>query len=143
MTSAIKAQGVQLKRGDGVTPTEAFTLIAEITQFTGPQQTAKQVDVTSLDSVARAYISGLRDGGQVSFDLNYVPGNTGQQGLLSDLEAGKPSNYKLLLTDGVSPTTITFSAIVIAHQIKGQVDDRIMGSATLKLTGAATFTYAS
>lgn len=143
-TNAIKAQGVALKRGDGATPTEVFTLIAEITDFTGPQQSSKPIEVTSLDSTAHEYIAGLQDGGQVSFNLNYVPSNVPQQGLLSDFNSGLKRNFQLILTDGATtPTKVAFAAVVIAHQLKGQVNDRVTGSATLKITGAVTFTYGS
>lgn len=142
-TKATTSQGVKLQRGDGAM-TEVFTTIAEIHQFTGPQQSSKQIQVTSLDSTAQEYIAGLRDGGQVAFDMNYVPSDVPQQGLLTDLGSGHASNYKLLLTDGATtPTAIAFKAIVISHQIKGQVDDRIMASVSLKISGTPVFTYGS
>ncbi len=143
-TKATTSQGVKLQRGDGGSPTEVFATIAEIHQFTGPQQSTKQIQVTSLDSAAQEYIAGLRDGGQVSFDMNYVPSDVPQQGLITDLASGHVSNYKLILTDGTTtPTSIAFKAIVISHQIKGQVDDRIMASVALKISGTPTFTYGS
>lgn len=140
-TQAIKSQGVQLKRGDGATPTEAFTLVAEITQFTGPQQTAKAIPATSLDSTSHEYIPGLRDGGQLAFDCNYVPGDAGQQGVLADLAAGTKRNYQLLLTDQATPTKITFATVVTSHVIKGQVDDKVMASMSLKISGVPVYTY--
>ena len=48
MTQAIHTQGTKLQRGDGAGP-EVFTTIAVVISFTGPTETAKQVDVTSLE----------------------------------------------------------------------------------------------
>lgn len=142
-TKAVSAQGVTLQRGDGATPTEAFATIAEILDWQGPTETAKQIDATSLDSTAREYIPGLLDGGEVSGNFIWVGSNTQQQGLRSDLAARVKRNFKLTLTDtGAStPTIITFTAVVTDISLKGQVDDKIMGSFKLKISGTPVFTY--
>lgn len=130
-TAAISTQGVQLQRNN--------VLIAEITNFNGPSETARQVDVTSLDSTSREYISGLRDGGEVSFDMNLVPGDTAQQGLRADLAARTVQSFSIVLTDA-GACTITFSALVTQFSIRGGVDDRVTASCSLKITGDVTYT---
>lgn len=144
MTLATTSQGVQLRRGDGATPTEGFTLIAEIQNINGPNESTKQIDVTNLDSEAREYINGLIDGGEVSFDGNFVGSNAQQQGLRDDMVDGVLRNFELALADDdTNPTTISFSAIVTAFGIKSAVDTQVTFSATLKLSGLAEIEYVS
>lgn len=141
-TKAISSQGVKLKRGDGAASNEVFTTIGEVLSFTGPTESAKQIDVTSLDSSSREYIAGLRDGGEVSFDFNLVCSDLMQRGIKSDLANRVTRNWTLELTDDqTSPTKIAFAAIVTSFSIKGTVDDRIVGSCSLKISGDATWTY--
>lgn len=141
MSNAIPSQGIKLQRDAGG---NSFTTIAEITSFTGPTESAKQVDVTSVDSTAREYLPGLRDGGEVSFEMNFVPGDAAQQGLRTDLTNRVTGSYKLVLTDDIAtPTEIAFSAVVTSLSMKGAVDDKIAASCTLKLIGPAVFTYHS
>lgn len=130
-TSAIPSQGVQFKRN--------AVLIGEITSINGPSESAKQIDVTSFDSTSREYIAGLRDGGEVSIDFNLIPGDTAQMGLRTDLAAGTAQPFTLTLTDDPA-TVVSFSAIVTNFSIKGGVDDRLVGSATLKISGDVTYT---
>lgn len=141
-TNATTSQGVQLKRGDGATPTEVFTLVAEIQNFNGPTEAAKQIDVSTLDSTAHEYIGGLTDGGEVQISGNFVGSNAQQQGLRADMLARTRRNFKLLLTDdNSSPTTAAFAAVVTSFSIKGGVDKQIEFSASLKISGLVTWTY--
>lgn len=141
-TKAMQAQGVQFQRGDGADP-EVFTLIAEISTFTGPSEKAKAIDVTNLDSQAKEFINGLMDPGEVSFEGNYVASDTAQRGLRADLVGRVKRNFKMLLTDDpTTPTTITFTAVITDFSIKGGADDKISFSATLKISGTPIITYA-
>jgi len=142
-TAAMHTKGVALKRGDGA-GTEVFTLIAEITSFTGPTETAKQIDVTSFDSTSREFIGGLRDGGEISIEFNFVGKNAQQQGLRSDLANRVKRNFKLLLTDDpTTPTQVAFAAVLTSFSVKGGVDAAVVGSASMKLSGDPTWTYAT
>lgn len=142
-TKATSTAGVKLQRGDGGGP-EVFTTIAEITNVSGPSESAAQIDVTSFDSTSREFIAGLRDGGEISFDFNFVGSNLQQQGLRADLGAGAKRNFKLILNDHLTtPTTISFAAIVTAFSgMNGGVDAAVTASCTLKLSGDPTYTYA-
>lgn len=139
--SAITTQGVALKRGDGG-GTEVFTLIPEIYSLNGPNETNKQVDVTSFDADAREFIGGLPDGGEIQIEANFIPGNAQHQGLHSDFTARTARNFELHLTDDdTTPTKIAFTALVLNYGLKAGIDDRVTLSATLKLSGAPSYTY--
>lgn len=139
MTGAVSSHRVQLQAGDGASP-EVFNRICEILNFNGPSETAPQIDVTSLCSDAREYIGGLKDGGEVGFDLNFVPGDPMQYQLRDDLNNGTVRNYQIVI-EGASPTTtIGFAAIVTAFSLTGAVDQAVQASASLKITGQVTYT---
>jgi len=143
-TNAKTSQGIQLKRGDGAT-TEVFTLIAEINSIDGPDEKAKQIDVSTLDSTGHEYIAGLFEGGSIKITGNSVFSNAQQTGLRADMISGVRRNFKLLLTDTVttSPTTYSFTAVVVAFGIKGEVDKQVMFSAELKISGVPTIAAAA
>jgi predicted secreted protein len=145
-SNATIAKAVKLQRGDGG-GTEVFTTIGEVTNVSGPPETAPQVDVTSFDSTAREFRAGLVDGGEVSFDMNLVGSNAQQQGLRTDLRAGTVRNFKLILPDAAleaNCTTIAFAAVVTnLSGVDAAVDGVIKQSCTLKVSGLPTWTYAT
>lgn len=146
MSSATNSQGVTIKRGNSVSgASSSYTLIAEILSFSGPNETAKQIEVTSLDSTAKEYIGGLVDGGEVSFEMNFLGGNAQQQGIRSDMVGRLKRDWTVILNDAVTtvPTSFTFTAVVTAFSMKGSVDNPVTASVTLKMTGAPTIVYCS
>lgn len=146
-SKATIAKQVKLQRGDGATPTEAFTTIGEVTNLNGPPESAPQVDVTSFDSTAKEFRAGLVDGGEVTFDMNFVGENAQQQGLRTDLRAGTVRNFKLILPDRAvvaDCTNVAFAAVVTnLSGPEAQVDGVIKQSCTLKVSGLPTWTYAT
>ena len=75
MTSAsIFGHGTFLQIGDGAV-SEMFTTIAEVMNIDGPNLQQETVEVTSHDSTDRwrEFIGGLKDGGEISFGLNFSP----------------------------------------------------------------------
>lgn len=141
-TKAKSTKALKLQRGDGG-GTEVFTTIGEVTNIKGPSEKVDQLEVTSFDSAAKEYIGGLSDGGEISFDTNFVGNDVQQQGLRTDLRAGTLRNFKIILNDhATTPTTITFAAIVTsAPEISGSVNAAIKSSSTLKISGLPTWSY--
>lgn len=144
VTKAKASKGTRIQRGDGG-GSEVFTTIGEVLSFNGPGEAVEEIDVTSFDSTAKEYIStGLMDGGEVTFDVNFVGSDAQQQGLRTDLRDGTLRNFKIILNDHASsPTTFAFSAIVrsLEGPQAGQGEQYKM-SVTLKVSGQPTVTYA-
>lgn len=144
VTKAKASKGTRIQRGDGG-GSEVFTTIGEVQSFNGPGETVESIDVTSFDSVAKEFIStGLPDGGDFTFDVNFVGSDAQQQGLRTDLRDGTLRNFKVILNDHASsPTTFAFSAVVtgIDGPSAGQGEQYKM-SFTLKVSGQPTVTYA-
>lgn len=147
-TRATSTKNIKMQRGDGATPVETFTTLAEVTGFKGPSEKASALDATSFDSAAMEFIGGLTDGGEVSLDLLFIGPDAGQQGLRTDLRAGTKRNFKLVLNDqpsgGVQPTSVAFTAVVTAApELSGSVNQVVKSTATLKVSGLPTWTYAA
>ena len=138
MTSAF-INGVTFKRGDGEA-SEAFTTVGEILSMSGIGKANPLVEVTSFDSTAREYIAGLADGTEVALECNYLPANTAQQGLVSDVDAGTTRNIQVAITDGVTPKTYSFAVTPLAWVLNPSFDDKNSISFTLKISGAITVT---
>jgi hypothetical protein len=141
-TQAISGFGVTFKQGDGEDP-EVFASIAEVKGISGPGYSLDMIDVTHLNSPGgfREFIGGLIDGGEITFDINFIPSNPTHNpatGLLADLLGRRRRNYQLGF-----PTTP-----VVLWVIPGQVtnidhdqplEDAITASVTIKIVGLPTF----
>lgn len=130
--NAIEAQGIDLKIGAGSPVT--YTEIPEIVSFNGPGGAAAVIDVTDLSSSAMEKKMGLRDEGQLSFEMNYIPDNT-QHAALRTARANRTlTPFQIILTD-VSTTTWVFNAYVTGFTIQGAVNNVVKASVTLEITG--------
>lgn len=130
--NAIPAQGTLLKVGSG-SPL-SYATIAEINSFNGPGGSAQVIDVTDLSSTAKEKRMGLHDNGQLSFEFNYLPGDTQHELLRAAKESGEATSFQIIFADD-SVTTWTFSAFVLSVSISGAVDGVVRGSVTLEITG--------
>ncbi len=143
MTSkATSTKHSKVQRGDGATP-ENFTTIAEVTGFKGPSAKATTIDVTSMDSDAMEFKPGLVDNGEVSIDFLFVGSDQQQQGLVADIAAGTMRNHRLVANDHLAtPSTATFLGLVTGHDLSGALNSALKGSATIKISGVITRTFA-
>lgn len=141
MSDAIAAKGTLLKIGDGATP-ENFTSVAEVVNIGGPALSMDPIEVTNQGSTDgwKEYIAGLKDGGEVSLDLNYIPTETTHNataGLINDLENGTVRNFQLVFSDA-GGTIWAFPALVTGFEPSAPVDDKLAASVTLKVSGKPT-----
>ncbi len=135
-SSALTSQGVTIGVGDGASP-EVFTTIAEVKSIDGPGGQANEIDVTDLSSTAKEFALGLQDEGDITLDINYIPGNTQHAQLRSDRAAGTSRNYRITFTDSPA-TTWTFAAYVKGFSISNAVDNITGASVTLRVSGSIT-----
>ncbi|MFD6874534.1 MULTISPECIES: phage tail tube protein [unclassified Streptomyces] len=139
--AGLDAFGTQLQRGDGATPSENFTPIANVTDITPPEIERETIDVTAHDSpdAWREFIGGLKDGGEVSIDVNYDPRE--HDLLLADFADSQPRNYKI-----VWPGTLgewAFGALLTGFAPEAPHDDKLAASLTFKVSGKPTITTGS
>jgi predicted secreted protein len=129
--------GTQFQRGDGATPTEAFTVIASVTHISGPQVKREAHDVTAHDSPnkAKEYKGGLRNGGEVSLDINFRPAV--HKTLLDDLADENPRNYKVVFPDG---SEWDFAGVMTGFETGAPHDNKLTAKATYQVSGMPTLT---
>ena len=129
----------EAKLAFGTTLMKGAVPIAELTNIPGPSLSAGTIDATSHDSLAtangyREFIQGVRDGGDISIEGNFIPGNPGQAALKTDFDAGTLDAYTITFPV-VMATTWTFKAIVTALETSSPYDDKASFTATLKVSG--------
>jgi len=133
MTSAVLSAGSKIGIGDAASP-EVFNKIPEVISLTTPEISRPTIDVTSLDSTAKEYISGLKDGGSIEISGNWIASNTYHQLVKTNAAAGTAANF--LVTLPTSPVTaVEFTATPEAFGFTVEPDSQITFSATLKVSG--------
>ncbi len=74
--------------------------IAEVVSISGLNLSRDTVEKTHLlsDDNAKEFIGGVVDGGELTFEVNYLPTNTSQQGLITKLyEEGTTHTFQIAL----------------------------------------------
>ena len=139
-TNATTSFGIQFQRGDGATPTEAFTTIAEVKDTEGPNMSRNTHDASHHGSPGgyMEFIGGMRDGGEITFTLNWVPSDTGHAALRTDFDANARRNYRLIYPDSGSET-ITFPGLVTELSPTAPVDGLLEADVTIKVCGQPTW----
>jgi hypothetical protein len=138
-TNATIGHGTLWKRGNGASPTEIFTTVAEVTALSGPGMTRDIIDATHMESPERyrEYIGGMRDGGEITVTLNLVAKGTAFANALTDFGANAPVNYEMTWTDG---SKFAVSAFLSSRSQEIALDDKQSLELTYKVTGKPVFT---
>jgi len=141
-SNAVSAFGTLLKIGDGATP-ENFTTVAELRTISGPTISADTIDVTTHNTPTpfRRFIAGLLDGGEVTFDLNFIPTETTpgySAGILKDITDRARRNVQIVFPDA-STTTWVIPVIFTNFEVSSDPADVLMASVTAKVSGPPTF----
>jgi predicted secreted protein len=123
--------------GYGTLLQRAGVTVAEILKITGPAMKADMKEASNMLSpnTYKEFIAGLREGGDVSFEGNYLPkeATNSQTTLRTDFENGTASSWTIILSNSLG--TWTFTAFVMAITPAIPLDDRITFTATLRITG--------
>jgi hypothetical protein len=135
-SAAFNSQGTTIAR-EGNTP-GTYVALAEIRSFSGPGGTAAVIDATTLGSDGKEKVMGLQDEGTLSLEMNFVPGDTGQQALLSDRSLQQVKNFKITFSNSAN-STATFGAYVTGFTVAGGVDALTTATVTLEITGAVVW----
>lgn len=135
MADVIDAQGicVFIKNAAGDTDIE----IMQVASFEGFDGEATDIEVTNFKSTAKEFRQGLRDFGNVSFEVQRDDNDPGQAELKSANALQAVREFTILLANG---DTYIFDAYVKSFSASGAVDDILRGTVNLKVTGEVVFT---
>jgi predicted secreted protein len=133
--AGIDAFGTTLGRESDMTP-GTYISVASITALSPPGISRNSIDVTAHDSTDgwMEFIPGLKDGGEVSFDINYQPDV--HDALLDDLDSAATQNWRVTFPDG---TQWDFAAFLTGFEPDAPYDDKLAASLTLKVSGKPVF----
>jgi len=139
--AGLDAFGIALKRGDGGTPTEVFATIANVNSVKGPEIEREAYDVTAHDSADgwREFIGGLKDGGEVSIEVNYDP--RVHDSLVSDFDDPQPRNYKMVFPGTLGQWALKM--LLTGFSQEAPVDDKLSAELTFKVSGKPAITAGS
>ena len=101
----------------------------------------EEIDVTSHDSTAKEYLMGLKDYGDCTFPINWIPGNAIHKALWDAAEDDEPTNFQIK-DDPTTPTmTLAFAALVKTQPTMDfPIDAAVTAEVTLRVTGDVLMT---
>lgn len=110
MTTNAFVGGVFLYRGDRGSP-QNFTRVCQVFGISGLGETNALVDATTFCSEGSAeYIGGLKDGSEITFELNYetiLPDAQVIDDMIQDVKLKRVSSYELRAHGDINdPTTV-------------------------------------
>jgi len=146
MTQPLSSHGVILKVGDGATPTEAFTEIAELVDIAGPAISKGTHDAPNQNTDWMKRVVGLLNAGEVTFDVNFIPmeptHNETTGGLLAEIRKNVPTNWQMIYPDVETGTDSQWDmeAFLVNFEQDVPVDGILKSSVTLLINGEPTLT---
>lgn len=132
--AGLDAFGVLLERGtvpSGGGDT-TYVPIANMGNLEGPETERETYDVSAHDSPDgwREFVGGLKDGGEVTAELNYDPSE--HDTLLEDYDLSQPIPWRVTWPTG---DKWEFGAILSGFKPEAPVDDKLAAEAKFKVSG--------
>jgi hypothetical protein len=136
-TDATIGYGSIFAYGDSGSP-EVFSALAEVVSITPPQLVRDTVDATHMASPQkwREFVPGLKDGGEVSLEMNFIPGNSDWDFLFLAFNQETVRNYRITFPNAES---WTFAAYCTGIEAAVPLDDKMSATATFKVSGPPAF----
>lgn len=138
--SGIDAFGTQFRRATTLSPGTVFETIANVTNISGPARSRETIDVTAHDSPGQwmQFIGGLKDGGEISLDINYDPAELTHD-LDDDFDDTSPRNYRVvILPDTEDEHTWSLTGIMTELSDEFPYDDKMARTMTIKVSSKPT-----
>jgi hypothetical protein len=140
MTDAAIGYGSTFELGDGAEPEEAFTEIAEVFDITPPNESTDTIDATHMKSPGanREFIFGLTDPGEVSFEMNFLPGSPSEQKILAARAARKRVGGRINFpkVGAAARQRWEFGCLVLGYEPAMPNDDKMTATVTCKVSGS-------
>lgn len=132
-----------LQYGNGACP-EVFTTIPNVGSITGPGLSRTVQDVTSHSTLVpwRQKFPTLNDGGDLTFDLFYIPDDAAHKAVLAmAVDTVSPvKDWKLTFPNSAG-VNFFFQGFISKFGTAEKVDDVLRSAITLTVTGQVTPNY--
>lgn len=132
-TLAKSGFGTKFQRDNGA---GTFQDISEIMDFTGPETSQDIVDATHMGSPggwAEKIATGVRDAGEVSFPMNFIPGDASQALLEADSKSSSSRKYRVIFSDGVHGQELTGIVKTVGKSLP--MRDKMVSNVVIAITG--------
>ena len=114
-----------------------------IRDITGPGMTTTAIDVSTRAARARAFLPGMYDAGELTFDILYDPDAAAHistaAGIVGLQQAATVVSCILTFPDS-TPAVCTFTGFVTGFTAKAPMDDALTADVTIKISGAPVWT---
>jgi hypothetical protein len=135
--SNITSQGTTISIFGATSP--EYTVIPQVTNLSGPDGSASEIDVTNLSSTAKEFILGLKDEGSISMDIIWDERLTNHALLRTKFASGVSTSFQI--ADAGTPTKYyTFPAFVSTLSMSSGVDEVQRASVNLRISSAIVIT---
>lgn len=146
MSQGIVGYQARLLRGDGLAP-EGFEAFPETKVITPADPSSDEAEFTHLESPGfrKEFKKTFADGGEVAFEMNYIPNNAFQQSLRDDRDSGQIKNFKIQWRTNDPTNPVVLSSVVFAGWVKNlhpgdtNPSDPVMFSGSIRVTGVETW----
>jgi hypothetical protein len=120
----------------GLASLQTMASVGAVTNLTGFDGTASEIDVTNLQSTAKEFLIGLQDFGNVTLAI-FLATDTGQTRLRAIKTAALVTAFTIGLSDG---SVSAFAALCKQFSFDaGGPDSAVKGNVTLRVTGAPSW----
>lgn len=137
-TQARIGHGTTIGYAEIGTPEGPYTTLGEVTNVTPPPISRDLIDATHMESEEgwREYIPGLKDGGEMSLDLNFVPGSATDDFMVAEQAVETVRPWEITFPNGA---IWRFTAFCSGYEPAVPVDDKMTATATFKVSGKPDF----
>jgi len=135
--AAHATQGTQLK----VSISSVFTNVPGVEDIDGPGGEKQEIDVTAISDTATQTVGGIRDYGEMTFNLFYDPADTTHQYLHTSFASSSNAieAWKVVLPDA-GAAELAFSGWIKTFKHQNSRNSGGMVQVAVRLTGAVTIT---
>lgn len=137
-TNAMIGIGIIFQVNTGASP-DTWQTLAEVFELSPPNAQVDDIDATHYASPdrTREFISGLTDLGEMTVNMNYIPGSESDNYILAWRQSG--ANRLCRIVYPTSPNLQdTFQAYPKGYEPALPLDDKLTANLTLKVAGAVT-----
>ena len=134
--SAIPTQGTKIYIGDVGSP-DGFTAIPEVRSISGPNEQRSTRNVTDLDSTAHEKRLNLKDAGDLSLGIFYLPANAVHLVMRAAFNAGTLKRFRIEYED-TAGSYEDFDAYITGWSRSIDVDSDVNAEVQLTITGDIT-----
>lgn len=134
MSGEVKTQGTKLQLAGTASPV-TYTNTANVTAISGLGGQKGDIEITNFESVAKEFLTGLEDPGQVQVEINYAPADTTQTTLWTLKNSGALRGWRIQMPGASPAPNFTFNATVQQFQVNFQTDDVVRATVTLRVSG--------